>query len=162
MTAANDTATRDMATDQATGQATEGASREQQQQRRQAALVLVSHSEQLATGLQALIKEMATDVTVLTAAGDGEGGLGTQVDAIEEAIRATEAAHVLLFFDLGSALMNAEMATEMLAGEAVDVTIVDAPLVEGAFAAAMALQTGRDAEEAVRAAEKARREPKVL
>src|SRR5690606_16359844 len=43
-----------------------------------AAIVLVSHSSKLASGLQELIQSMARDVTVRTAAGDGEGGLGTQ------------------------------------------------------------------------------------
>ena len=42
----------------------------------------------------------------------------------------------------------------------VDVILVDAPLVEGAFAAAMALQTGKDIEDAVQAAERTRTEGK--
>lgn len=127
-----------------------------------AAIVLVSHSSKLASGLQELIQSMARDVTVRTAAGDGEGGLGTQSDAITEAIRTAGARRVLLFFDLGSAMMNAELAVEVMRMEdrSVEVILVDAPLVEGAFAAAMALQTGKDIEDVVQAAERTRTEGK--
>lgn len=126
------------------------------------AIVLVSHSAKLASGLRELIQSMARDVMIETAAGDEEGGLGTQAEAIVQAIRTTGAHHVLLFFDLGSALMNAELAMEMVAMKDTntEVTLVDAPLVEGAFAAAMAIQTGRNATEAVQAAEKTREERK--
>lgn len=126
------------------------------------ALVLVSHSRKLAEGLQQLIQEMAQDVTIRIAAGDEHGGLGTQAEAIIEAIRMTEAEKVLLFFDLGSALMNAELAIDLMCaeGEHREVIVVDAPLVEGSFAAAMALQTGKGTSEAVQAAENTRQERK--
>lgn len=130
--------------------------------REDTAIILVSHSTKLASGLQELIRAMAHDVLVQTAAGDEDGGLGTQAEAIVQAIRTTGAPHVLLFFDLGSALMNAELAMEMIGMEDTntEVTLVDAPLVEGAFAAAMSIQTGNSASEAVQAAEKTREERK--
>ncbi|OYD06161.1 dihydroxyacetone kinase phosphoryl donor subunit DhaM [Paludifilum halophilum] len=124
------------------------------------ALLLVSHSESLARGTRELIAAMAREVTIRIAAGDGEGGLGTSAEGIETAVRETDAEEVLIFFDLGSALMHAEMAVEMWDVDHRKLTIVDAPFVEGALAAAMAVQTGQSAEAAVQAAEKTRREPK--
>lgn len=130
---------------------------------RQTAIVIISHSQKLALGLRELIQAMARNVLILTAAGDEEGGLGTQVETIVQAIEQAGTENALLFFDLGSALMNAEMAVEMvgMGDSRIEVTLVDAPLVEGAFAAAMALQTGGSAPDAVRAATKTRKERKI-
>lgn len=127
------------------------------------ALVLVSHSRKLAEGLQQLIHVMARNVMIRIAAGDEHGGLGTQAEGIIKAIRLTEAENVLLFFDLGSALMNAELAIDLMRaeGEYREVIVVDAPLVEGAFAAAMAIQVGKGVSEAVQAAENTRQERKM-
>lgn len=125
-----------------------------------AALVLVSHSERLAEGARELISSMAQDVPILIAAGDGEGGLGTRSEGIVEAVQSANAKHVLLIFDLGSALMNAEMASELLAAEGHEVTVVDAPFVEGAMVAAMALQVGKGVSEAIKEAEASRQQLK--
>ncbi|PTX55058.1 dihydroxyacetone kinase DhaM subunit [Melghirimyces profundicolus] len=119
-------------------------------------LLLVSHSERLALGTHELISAMARDVPIRIAAGDGEGGLGTRAEAIEEAVP-SEWEHVLLLFDMGSARMNAEMAAEMLTARGCGVTIIDAPFVEGALTAAMAIQVGKTPSEAVKEAEATRR-----
>src|SRR5690606_40953229 len=94
-----------------------------------AALVLVSHSERLAEGARELISSMAQDVPILIAAGDGEGGLGTRSEGIVEAVQSANAEHVLLIFDLGSALMNAESASEICAAYGHAVLSWDGPVV---------------------------------
>ncbi|MFD1151997.1 dihydroxyacetone kinase phosphoryl donor subunit DhaM [Saccharothrix hoggarensis] len=118
-------------------------------------LVVVSHSRQLALGVAELAGQMAPTVAIVPAGGDGAGGLGTDYVAVGEAIaRADSGDGVVVLFDLGSAKMVAEMAAE----EAdCSVVVVDAPLVEGAVAAAVRAQGGaRLADVAAAAANAAR------
>ncbi|UJW35388.1 PTS-dependent dihydroxyacetone kinase phosphotransferase subunit DhaM [Saccharothrix sp. AJ9571] len=107
-------------------------------------LVLVSHSAKLAEGVAELAAEMAPEVTVVPAGGLAEGGLGTDYDAVVAAVqRADSGSGVVLLYDIGSAQMTAELATESLADPNAAV-VADAPLVEGAIAAAVAAQGGAD------------------
>ncbi|MEU4742308.1 dihydroxyacetone kinase phosphoryl donor subunit DhaM [Actinosynnema sp. NPDC023658] len=103
-------------------------------------LVVVSHSAQLASGVAELAGQMAPSVTIVPSGGDGSGGLGTDYLAVGEAIaRADSGSGVVVLFDLGSARMVADMAAEEAEGS---VVVVDAPLVEGAVAAAVRAQGG--------------------
>ncbi|GAA3461602.1 dihydroxyacetone kinase phosphoryl donor subunit DhaM [Saccharothrix longispora] len=113
-------------------------------------LVVVSHSRQLAAGVAELAGQMAPSVTIAPAGGDGAGGLGTDFVAVAEAIADADSGDgVVVLFDLGSARMVAEMAAEE-AG--VTVLVADAPLVEGAVAAAVRAQGGASLEEVAAAA----------
>lgn len=98
-------------------------------------LVLVSHSEKLATGLKELLAEMAPDTPVLIAAGLEDGSIGTDATRIEETLNTLDDDGVVLT-DIGSATMNTELALELYSGEQT-VRFIDAPLVEGAFLAAV-------------------------
>ncbi|MEU5693645.1 dihydroxyacetone kinase phosphoryl donor subunit DhaM [Actinosynnema sp. NPDC020468] len=105
-------------------------------------LVVVSHSRMLADGVAELAGQMAPDVVIAASGGDGSGGLGTDYEAVGEAIdRASSGDGVVVLYDLGSARMVAEMAAEEADAE---VRLADAPLVEGAVAAAVAAQGGAD------------------
>ncbi|MEV7554781.1 dihydroxyacetone kinase phosphoryl donor subunit DhaM [Amycolatopsis sp. NPDC089917] len=107
-------------------------------------IVLVSHSAKIAEGLAELAAQMAPDVTIVAAGGLAEGGIGTDYDEVVAATqRADSGAGVVLLYDLGSAQMTAELAVESLADPSAAV-VVDAPLVEGAIAAAVAAQGGAD------------------
>ncbi|WET78233.1 dihydroxyacetone kinase phosphoryl donor subunit DhaM [Amycolatopsis sp. QT-25] len=107
-------------------------------------IVLVSHSAELAEGLAELAAQMAPDVTIAAAGGLAGGGIGTDYDEVVAATqRADAGAGVVLLYDLGSAQMTAELAVESLADPSAAV-VVDAPLVEGAIAAAVAAQGGAD------------------
>ena len=115
-------------------------------------LVVVSHSAGLAAGVVEVAAQMAPDVTVVAAGGTAEGGIGTDFDAVAAAVeRADAGAGVVVLYDLGSARMVAEMAVEV-AGNA---RLADAPLVEGAVAAAVSAQGGADVTEVTHAAEDA-------
>lgn len=111
------------------------------------ALVLVSHSAGAAEGAAEIARQMAPDVVVLPAGG-AHGGIGTDVDVVVAAIgSALETADgVVVLTDLGSAVMSAETAVELLeaeragGGDAVRVPV--APFVEGAVAAAVEAQQG--------------------
>ena len=125
-------------------------------------LVLVSHSAKIAEGTADLVRQMAGEVEISAVGGDSEGGFGTDPERMETAIKATEAEEVLVFMDLGSAVLSAETVLEMLSeGDRGRVTLVDAPFVEGAFAAGVSASAGSDAEECVEAAMEARTEPKL-
>jgi PTS hybrid protein len=107
-------------------------------------LVLVSHSSKLAEGLAELAAQMAPDVKIIPAGGLGGGGIGTDYDEVVAATqRADSGSGVVLLYDLGSAQMTADLAVETLA-DPDSAIVVDAPLVEGAVAAAVAAQGGAD------------------
>jgi phosphocarrier protein FPr len=112
-------------------------------------IVVVSHSEALAEGVVALAREMAGEALALEAAGGIEDAdathpvLGTDAERVRAAIqRAMSADGVLVLMDLGSALMSAEFAVELLADAPGPVRLSAAPLVEGAVAAAVAASAG--------------------
>ena len=125
--------------------------------------MLVSHSPQIAEGTAELVRQMAGEEVELAAVGgDSEGGFGTDPERIEAAVRDLDADEVLVFMDLGSAVLSAETVLEMLPVETRErVRLVDAPFVEGAFAAGVSASAGSDAEECVEAAMEARTEPKL-
>ena len=125
-------------------------------------LVLVSHSPKIAEGTADLVLQMAGEVEISAVGGDADGGFGTDAERIEAAIRDIETDEVLVFMDLGSAVLSAETVMEMLSpDERARVRLVDAPFVEGAFAAGVIASTGADAQECVEAAMEARTEPKL-
>jgi phosphoenolpyruvate---glycerone phosphotransferase subunit DhaM len=125
-------------------------------------IVLVSHSPQVAEGTAELVQNMAGEVEMTAVGGDSEGALGTDPDRIQSAIEELESDEVLVFMDIGSAVLSAETVLETLAPDVAEkVRLVDAPFVEGAFAAGVLASTGADAEECVEAAREARTESKL-
>ena len=116
-------------------------------------LVIVSHSARLAEGVVELAGQMAPDVPLLAAGGMRDGGLGTDLDLVRDALAsADQGAGVVLLFDLGSAQMTADMAVEAL-DDPSRAVVADAPLVEGAVAAAVAAAGGADLAAVVAAAQ---------
>ena len=125
-------------------------------------LVLVSHSPKIAEGTADLVRQMAGEVEISAVGGDSEGGFGTDPERIEAAVKEIGAEEVLVFMDLGSAVLSAETVLEMLSEEdRARVRLVDAPFVEGAFSAGVSASAGDDADGCVEAAMEARTEPKL-
>jgi multiphosphoryl transfer protein len=112
-------------------------------------LVIVSHSATLAAGVVELARQMGgEDVAIEPAGGmaDPPGEIGTDMQLVLAAIeRAASDDGVLVLMDLGSAVMSAEMAVEMVDGT--EVLLCEAPIVEGAVAAAARARTGASLEE---------------
>src|SRR3954464_11685468 len=106
-------------------------------------LVIVSHSAQIAEGVAELAREMGgSDLAIEPAGGLDDGSIGTDAQRVPAAIeRVASDDGVLVLMDLGSALMSAEIAVEMLEGAA-PVELSAAPLVEGAVAAAARARGG--------------------
>lgn len=126
-------------------------------------IVVVSHSEGLAKEAIALAMQMAqAEIKVVNAAGTTSGTFGT--DAVKIMGGITEASSgdgVVLLVDLGSAVMSAELAIEMLGLEPQQATIANAPLVEGLIAAVTSASIGMDLASVCRSAEEALLYPKV-
>ena len=111
-------------------------------------IVVVSHSAELARGVVELARQMGgEEVRVEEAGGMDDGSIGTDAARVQAAIeRAMSGDGVLVLMDLGSALMSAEMAVELMEGDG-RVVLSEAPLVEGAVAAAAAARGGASLDE---------------
>ncbi|WP_308389764.1 dihydroxyacetone kinase phosphoryl donor subunit DhaM [Acidithiobacillus sp. AMEEHan] len=112
------------------------------------ALLLVSHSQDLAEATEALLRQVTGDsVPIVLAAGAGDDGreLGTDATHIAAALATLVPRPVLILMDLGSALLSAQMALEFLPPEQQEnVALCSAPFVEGAMAGALAAQAGAE------------------
>jgi phosphocarrier protein FPr len=108
------------------------------------AIVVVSHSRALADAAVELAREMAGGVSIGVAAGLEDGALGTDAAAIAAAVEAVEdGSGVVLLMDLGSAVLSAELALELLPEElSSQVVLCPGPLVEGLVVAAVTASGG--------------------
>ena len=103
------------------------------------ALVIVSHSAEVARGTVEMVRQMVGhEVPIAHSGGNPAGGLGTDVASILAAIKKVWSPKgVAILVDLGGAETNSEMAIEMLPESWRDkVVICNAPIVEGAVMAA--------------------------
>lgn len=110
-------------------------------------MVLVSHSAMLATGVQQLVDQMVHGrVPLALAAGtdNADEPIGTDPLRVLQAIESVYSADgVLVLMDLGSAIMSAEAAIDLLPPEQqAQIYLCEAPLVEGALAAAVVAAGG--------------------
>ncbi len=128
-------------------------------------IVLVSHSALLAKGLQDMAAQMSQgEIQIAAAGGVDDDTLGTNAERIQQAIEAVYSPDgVLILFDLGSALMSAQMAVDMLPAEQqAMVKLSNAPMVEGAIVAAVEASLGHTLEAVNTAAEAAKDMQKIL
>jgi phosphoenolpyruvate-protein phosphotransferase/dihydroxyacetone kinase phosphotransfer subunit len=110
-------------------------------------LVLVCHSAKLAEGVAELAAQMSPEgLRIAVAGGLDQPGrpLGTDALLVARAIdEAWSPDGVLVLMDLGSAVLSAEMALDLLPQERRErVLLSEAPLVEGAVAAAVSAGLG--------------------
>ena len=113
-------------------------------------LVVVSHSRALARAALTLAEQMLTSrrPPIELAAGLDETTFGTDATAIAAAITAADAASggdgVVVLIDLGSAVLSADLALDLVddAGLRERVVLSPGPLVEGLVMAAVTAATG--------------------
>ncbi|RJF54149.1 dihydroxyacetone kinase subunit DhaM [Serratia inhibens] len=116
-------------------------------------IVVVSHSAQLARGVEELALQMmrGDGCKLVLAAGvdDTEHPIGTDAIKVMEAIESVaDGAGIVVLMDLGSALLSAETAIELLEPQlAAKVRLCSAPLVEGTLAAVVAANSGAGLEQ---------------
>lgn len=122
-------------------------------------IFLVSHSKEITDGIKAMVEQMAQkeEVAIFSLGGTAEGQLGSDPTKIMAAVEASQDAAVyLVFADLGSAVLSAELAFDLLAeNDQKKYRLVDAPLVEGAFAAAITAGITDDVEQIMTEAKQA-------
>ena len=125
-------------------------------------IVVVSHSREIASGTVALAGQMAgEEVRIEAAGGMPDGSLGTDGALVKAAIAAADQGDgAIVLGDLGSAILTARHVLEEHASNG-SVRLVDAPIVEGAVAAAVVSSAGRPLDEVASAAEGARAIPKL-
>ena len=113
-------------------------------------IVVVCHSRALARAAVALAQEMvhSQPVQIVTAAGLDDTTFGTDAGQIVRAITAADTgAGVVVLMDLGSAVLSAELALDLLDGARSRVVLCPAPLVEGLIVAAVAAAGGATRDE---------------
>jgi phosphoenolpyruvate-protein phosphotransferase/dihydroxyacetone kinase phosphotransfer subunit len=115
-------------------------------------LVLVSHSAALAEGVRELAAQMTQGRVPIAVAGgidDPDNPIGTDALKVLAAVESVYSPDgVIILMDLGSALMSAETALELLdEGKRPHVFLSDAPFVEGAIAAAVQASIGSPIED---------------
>jgi phosphocarrier protein FPr len=114
-------------------------------------IVVVSHSRALARAAVGLAEEMlqGRDVPIVIAAGLDEQTFGTDAVQIHAALLEADrdGDGVVVLMDLGSAVLSAELALELLDDDAARarVLLCPAPLVEGLVVAAVAALSGAGA-----------------
>ena len=121
--------------------------------------LLISHSKEITDGIKKMIEQMQTsdDVSIYSLGGTTEGEIGSDPTKIVDAVNKASKEDTFLFFaDIGSAILNAEMAKDMLEEDQQErYYLVDGPLVEGAFAAAITAGSSNDLEQIMAEAKKA-------
>jgi phosphoenolpyruvate---glycerone phosphotransferase subunit DhaM len=118
-------------------------------------MVLISHSEKIADGLKDLVTQVIQNVNIEAAGGTDDGEIGTSIEKIQQAIEKVYSEKgVIILFDLGSSVMNAELAIELSGYD--DIKIADAPIVEGGYVAAVESSMGKTLDEVLKATEKVR------
>lgn len=109
-------------------------------------IVVVSHSRPLAEAAVALARGMlpGRDLPIEVAAGDVDGGLGTDATAIAAALAAADDGDgVVVLMDLGSAVLSAETALELVDSDLRQrVVLSPGPLVEGLIGAVVTAAGG--------------------
>lgn len=110
-------------------------------------ILIVSHVYELVYGLTKLLKEVAPDVSITYSGGVNKDEVGTNIELIKKALNNNEGKHVLAFYDLGSSKMKLDMILE---DTKVPITLVNAPLVEGSYAASVLAQIDLDEKEIIK------------
>jgi PTS hybrid protein len=118
-------------------------------------LVIVSHSARLGEGVGELARQMLTGdgckLAIAAGIDDPENPIGTDPIKVMEAIESVaDTDHVLVMMDIGSALLSAETALDLLdPAIAAKVRLCAAPLVEGTLAATVSAATGSDIDKVI-------------
>ncbi|MBR6012241.1 MAG: PTS-dependent dihydroxyacetone kinase phosphotransferase subunit DhaM [Selenomonadaceae bacterium] len=109
-------------------------------------IVVVSHSRKLAEGVVEVARMTAPDVPMIAAGGMDDGSTGTSCRKIINAIKKIYSDDgVAIIADIGSSILSAEMAVEILKN--FNLKILDCPLAEGTFIAAVESQLNKNLEE---------------
>ncbi len=123
-------------------------------------IIIVSHSSKAAEGIKEIAIQMAEnpDLKILACGGNSVGGIGTDPDAISQALEEVYSKDgVVVIADLGSAVMSVELLLETMPPEKAEkIKIADTPILEGSVMAAVEASIGADLLSVLASAEGAR------
>jgi dihydroxyacetone kinase phosphotransfer subunit len=123
-------------------------------------IVIVSHSRKLAEGLKEILDQVAKNIKIVAVGGAGDAGeiLGSNPNKIRDAIMDlfNEDA-IFIICDFGSTVLSIKYVINILPDNIKKkIYLIDAPLVEGAYAIAVEASSGSSIDEILKAAEDAR------
>jgi len=126
-------------------------------------IVVVSHSKKVAEGVVELARQMAgANDHIIACGGMEDGSIGTDAVRIMEAIQSADTGDgVAILVDLGSGILSTQTALDLLE-EPIDAQIADAPILEGAVAAAAEANQDTTLAAVIAAAEEAKTFSKVI
>lgn len=119
------------------------------------ALLILSHSPDVAKGVKDICLQMAPEGVVVEAVGGtADGRLGIDAERVFQSLQelVEKCEGILIIGDIGSTILAAKNAINLL-GMPKNVKIADAPLVEGAIVASVEASLGSPLEEVVKKAE---------
>lgn len=114
-------------------------------------ILLTSHSRKVVEGLKEILVQMAPGVNIQISGGDNEGNLGSNFEEINEIINKYATGDgLVVFFDLGSSMLNCQMAIDMLDEEKKSkVYLSGTPLIETSVQVAVSASAGQTLEETI-------------
>ncbi|MBS6921602.1 MULTISPECIES: dihydroxyacetone kinase phosphoryl donor subunit DhaM [Anaerococcus] len=113
-------------------------------------ILIASHSKKLAEGLREILIQMAPNVNILVSGGDKDGNIGSNFNEINQIINEYSTDGLVIFFDLGSSMMNCQMAIDMLDDEKKSkVYLAGTPIVETSVQIAVEASAGQSLEKIV-------------
>lgn len=114
-------------------------------------ILLTSHSRKVVEGLKEILVQMAPGVNIQISGGDNEGNLGSNFEEINEIINKYATGDgLVVFFDLGSSMLNCQMAIDMLDEEKKSkVYLSGTPLIETSIQVAVSASAGQTLEETI-------------
>ncbi|PMP90143.1 MAG: PTS mannose transporter subunit IID [Caldisphaera sp.] len=128
-------------------------------------LVIVSHNKKLADSIKEIVEQMIKGKVKIESVGGTSNDpnvLGTDPILIKNAIEKAYDNGVVILGDFGSSILSSKTAINMLNNDIKhNVVIADAPLVEGAFAAAVSASIGGSITDVKKAAEDAKNLRKI-
>ena len=122
-------------------------------------IVIVSHSKKLAEGVKELLEQVAKNINIVAIGGLAEGNvLGSDVVKIRDIlINLKNEDAIFVLCDFGSTVLAVKTALKMIPEDlAKKIYLIDAPLVEGAYAVAVEASAGSSINDIIKAGEDAR------
>lgn len=108
-------------------------------------IMLTSHSRKLVEGLKEILLQIAPDIEILISGGDKDGNIGSNFDEIFSIMNENAKDEgLIVFFDLGSSMLNCQMAIDMLDNEKKKkVYLTGTPIVETSVQVAVDVSAGQ-------------------
>lgn len=113
-------------------------------------LLLLSHSKKLVEGLKEVASQMASNVKIEISGGTDSGDIGSNFDEVKSKIDELSKSEegLVILFDAGSSMLNAQMAIEMLGDDdRQKVVLADTAMVEGAIQISIMADSGQSLED---------------